>query len=142
VRVAQLRTPAPLADDDTVLIPVVASKRRSVGGLLALIGGALLGLVAVAGIVVSVLTVSDESDRPVIKQAPLTPISAPPHTSTPIASTVPSDQPVEPTESFPPLPPVTATAQTLAPQPVGPADGGPIRERLHQLFPRLFPENP
>jgi hypothetical protein len=121
--VAQIRTPVPPAK-------------------LAVIGAAILGLAVVAGIIVSVLTMSDESARPV-PQAPLTPISIPARTAatTPQAST--SD--AQPAPSYAPLPPITATVQTMTTAPllpVAPTDGARVRDRLHELFPRLFPENP
>lgn len=130
-------------DDDTELLPVVTPQRRSLATRLALIGGAVLGLAVVAGIIVSVLTMSDESTRPV-PQAPLTPISIPTHTAmtTPEASTSEAAPAVP---SFAPLPPITATAQTMTTAPVlpvAPTDGPGVRDRLHELFPRLFPETP
>jgi hypothetical protein len=141
--VAQIRTPVPPAgDDDTELLAVVTPARRAPATRLTVIGAAILGLAVVAGIIVSVLTMSDESARPV-PQAPLTPISIPARTvtTTPQAST--SD--AQPAPSYAPLPPITATAQTMTTAPllpVAPTDGSRVRDRLHDLFPRLFPETP
>ncbi|MCV7225743.1 hypothetical protein [Mycolicibacterium komossense] len=148
---AQIRTPAPPAgDDDTELIPVVTPERSRLAAKLALVGGAVVGLVLVAGIIVSVLTMSGESTRSVTPEAPLTPISVPAHAATTTGETS-AQLSAEPSAtdtaapSYAPLPPVTATAQTMttAPAlPVGPSGGPRVLDRLHELFPRLFPETP
>ncbi|CAN5187111.1 hypothetical protein BH09ACT8_BH09ACT8_11780 [soil metagenome] len=132
----------PPGDDDTELLTVVAPQRRPPATTLMLIGGAVLGLVAVAGIIVSVITMSDESTRPV-PQAPLTPISIPVHSTTTVAP-APSASEAAPPPAPPlaPLPPITATAQTITTAPAEPTGGPRVRDRLHELFPRLFPENP
>ncbi|MET0698414.1 MAG: hypothetical protein ABWY93_02010 [Mycobacterium sp.] len=132
------RTP----DDDTELIEALTPKQRSPRTTLVVVLGTLLGLGVLAAIVVAVLTVSDESDRPAIIEAPLTPTSLPaPSAQTTAPSATPSeDQPVPaPVIS---LPPITATANTIAPTPLLPPPGSDngVRERLHELFPRLFPD--
>ena len=142
---AQTRTPVPpTGDDDTELMAAVTPAQRPLATRLALIGSAILGLVVVAGIIVSVVTMSDESTRPA-PHAPLTPISIPARSTT--VAPEPSASEAAPAPALPlaPLPPVTATAQTITtapPLPVAATDGPRVRDRLHELFPRLFPENP
>jgi hypothetical protein len=129
---------------DTELIEAFAPRRRRHGARLLLIAATLLGLAVLVGIAVSVLTVSDGSTQPF---APLTPISVPARTATPTLTMTPvvppaSDLPAPPVRR---LPLVTATAQpvTTAPaHPREPSNSRRMRDRLHELFPRLFPENP
>jgi hypothetical protein len=134
---------------DTELIEAFAPRRRRLTTRLLLIVSAGLGLLVLVGIVVSVLTVSDDSTRPVIPQAPLTPISVPAQTQTqtPTLTTTPVVPPASdlPAPPVPPLPPVTATAETVTTAPAyprEPSNSPRVRDRLHELFPRLFPENP
>jgi hypothetical protein len=136
--VSDTRTP----DDDTELIEALTPKQRPPRATLVVVGGTLLGLGVLAAIVAAVLTVSDDSDSPAIIEAPLTPTSLPaPSAQTKAPSATASvDQPV-PAPVFS-LPPITATANTIAPTmlpPPGAPDNG-VRDRLHQLFPRLFPD--
>ena len=129
----------PAGDDDTELLTVVTPQRRPPATTLTLIGGAVLGLAVVAGIIVSVVTMSDESTRPV-PQAPLTPISIPAAQHDGGAGTVGVRG---------------RTRITAGPAATHHRDGADdnhrsggvnersgVRDRLHELFPRLFPENP
>ena len=100
-----------------------------------------LGIVVLAVLVIAVITVAHQSSEPTERA----PAPAPPSTS----AVAPS--PAAPTLSAPPpaTPPayssVTATASTVvAPAPPVMAPGEPqqkpgVRQRLHDLFPRLFP---
>jgi hypothetical protein len=141
------RAVPPSESADTELIETFAPppRRRRLTTWLLLIVSALLGLLVLAGLVVSVLNMSDDSTRPLLPQAPLTPISTQARTQTPTLTTtpdVPSDLPAPP---VPPLAPVTATAETVTRAPAyprEPSDSPRLRDRLHELFPRLFPENP
>jgi hypothetical protein len=131
---------------DTELIEVFTPKRRRLSRWLLLILGALLGLAVLVGIVVSVLTVSDDSTVPPEQFAPLTPISVPAQAPTPSPSqAAPSPSVAPPSDlTVPPLPPVTATGETVTTAPPYPHDPNSprMRDRLHQLFPRLFPDDP
>jgi hypothetical protein len=134
--VSDTRTP----DDDTELIEALTPKQRSPRTTLVVVVGTLLGLGVLAAIVLAVLTVSDDSDSPAIIEAPLTPTSLPtPSAQTPTPSTTPpAVQPLPaPVLS---LPPITATANTIAPLAPPGAPDTDVRDRLHELFPRLFPD--
>jgi hypothetical protein len=138
----------PFDSADTELIEAFTPRRRGLSTSVLLVASALVGLVVLAGIVVSVLTVSDDSTRPLIPSAPLTPISVPAAgTATPALTTTPSALPPS-DQTAPPvplLPPVTATAETVTTAPAyprEPSNSPRVRDRLHELFPRLFPENP
>jgi hypothetical protein len=100
-----------------------------------------LGIVVLAALVIAVITVAHQSSEPTERA----PVPAPPST----AAVAPS--PAAPTTSAPApsAPPayssVTATASTVvAPPPpvIQPGEPQPkpgVRQRLHDLFPRLFP---
>jgi hypothetical protein len=99
-----------------------------------------LGIVVLAVLVIAVITVAHQSSEPTERA----PAPAPPSTS----AVAPS--PAAPTPSAPPpaTPPayssVTATASTVVAPPPATAPGEPqqkpgVRQRLHDLFPRLFP---
>jgi hypothetical protein len=129
---------------DTELLEVVTLRQRRLGAWWLLIAAAVLGLAVLVGIAVSVLTVSDDSTQQPF--APLTPISVPaqaPALTPSQAAPAPAfDQPVAP---VPPLAPVTATAETVAPYPREPHERSKsptMRERLHEMFPQLFPDDP
>jgi len=125
-------------DAQNAALPDFAPERRWTSVLL----GAL-GIVVLAALVIAVITVAHQSSEP----AGRAPAQVPPSTS----AVAPS--PVAPTTSapVPATPPayssVTATASTVvAPPPPPPVmqPGEPqpkpgVRQRLHDLFPRLFP---
>ncbi|WP_328353365.1 hypothetical protein OG976_21575 [Mycobacterium sp. NBC_00419] len=102
-----------------------------------------LGIMALAALVVAVITMAHQSTEPAGPAA----VPAPPVTTSAAATTtavVPS--PSAPADRAPPpaFASVTATASTLAPPPAvrpgGPDPKPGVRERLHDLFPRLFPD--
>lgn len=98
---------------------------------------AALGILVLAGLVAAVITMSHRPSEPV----DVDPVPVPPSTST---SAVPPP-PAAPTPApAPAYSSVTATAATLAPpppvlqpEPTEPKPG--VRQRLHDMFPRLFP---
>jgi hypothetical protein len=103
---------------------------------------AAAGIVALATLVVAVITMADRSSHPA-EEAPPTPTSVVASTT---AVSAPSPSPATP-EAPPPVQTfssVTATASTLAPPPPvipGATEPKPgVRQRLHDLFPRLFPD--
>lgn len=122
---------------------------------LAVLGGAA-GIALLVLLVISVLTVSDDSKRPAVEmqQAPST-SAAPtgaitaPTTATVPAIPAPEPEPAEPAPSEVPTAqnqpaPVMATqapltAETMRPQPPA-APPSEMFPRLHRWFPNLFPE--
>ena len=105
-----------------------------------------LGIAVLAALVIAVLTVAHQSSEPTERA----PAHVPPSTS-PVAPSPAAPSPAAPAPSTPvPVAPpayssATATASTVvAPPPpvVRPAEPQPkpgVRQRLHDLFPRLFP---
>jgi len=106
---------------------------------------AVLGIIALAALVIGVLVVSSDSTRPQVDvQAP------PPPSPTTTASAVPPPMAASPSAPPPaaPAPPpeliATATASTIVLAPPAPDWPAPepnpgVQQRLHDLFPRLFP---
>ena len=101
-----------------------------------------LGIVVLAGLVIAVITVSHLSSEP----SAHTPAPTRPSTSEVAYSVIPAPSPSpSPSPTSPPAySSVTATASTVvAPPPViqrgEPQPKPRVRQRLHDLFPRLFP---
>jgi hypothetical protein len=107
--------------------------------------GGGMGIVALIVLVVSVLTVSDDSThQPAPPRSSVTPSATAPPTATtpptpsptavaPSPSVAPPPMPVTPTPSAQPT--ATAPSQTAPP----PVPAGVVPRRLHRLFPHLFP---
>ena len=99
-----------------------------------------LGIVVLAGLVIAVITVSHLSSEP----SAHTPAPTRPSTSEVASSVIPAPSPSPSPTSPPAYSSVTATASTVvAPPPViqrgEPQPKPRVRQRLHDLFPRLFP---
>ncbi len=110
----------------------------------------LLGVAALAVLallVAGVITVEKDSTRPAEIAPRITataPTSAAPATRAPATTTAMPSPSAAPSSSAPPpvpLAPVTATASTMviAPPPTSYEPGPDVRQRLHDLFPNLFP---
>ena len=108
--------------------------------------GAVVGLGALALLVALVVATSNQSTRPAVVSPPLAPVTQ--ATTQPALSTTPSAE-VTPSPSaavVPPLPPSVDTppptavvsAEKMAPS-VPAQEQDPVRTRLRELFPRLFP---
>ncbi|HNM83097.1 MAG TPA: hypothetical protein PKI77_01105 [Mycobacterium sp.] len=125
----------PPAPPETMVLPpvLVAEPKRTL--VLAAVG-AVVGLGLLALLVALVVHASNSSTT--IVRPPVTPI-----TKTATAQVVtPSSvtPPVPPPPVAAPPPTAVRSAQRMAPAPPPPAEQQrPIRERLHQVFPRLFP---
>jgi hypothetical protein len=123
-------------DAQNTALPDFTPERRWTSVVLA-----ALGIVVLAVLVIAVITVAHQSSQPT-EQAPA---PAPSSTSavapSPAATTTSAPAPTTP----PTYSSVTATASTVvAPPPpaIQPAEPQPkpgVRQRLHDLFPRLFP---
>ena len=144
----------PPADKPVVLPPLdddlveEFTAHRKVPGSVMVVAGAVAGLGVLGAIIYAVVTVSDESTRPVESPTPPNPTSvqlpAPQPTPTTPQLSPTLSAPVAPAPPLPGLPPITATAETVTtapPPPILPPDPGlGVRDRLRELFPRLFPE--
>jgi hypothetical protein len=93
----------------------------------------------------SVVWVSDDSKHPLVQPNPLPPPTSAPMPSPTMAPTAaePAPLPVPPTQEPPPadtpvdaMPPTQVTAEMITPPPPPPF---PWQQRLHELFPQLFP---
>jgi cytoskeletal protein RodZ len=123
-------------DAQNAALPDFSQERRWTSVVL----GAL-GIVVLAALVIAVITVAHQSSEPT------EPVPAPAPTST--SAVVPSPAATTTSAPAPTTPPtyssVTATASTVvAPPPpvIQPGEPQPkpgVRQRLHDLFPRLFP---
>jgi hypothetical protein len=157
---ARLRRPPQPSADEIELIEAFTPAPRRLPASLITVAGALLALAVLVAIVLSVFVVSEESTRPAFTPAPAlttpTPTTPAPTSTTPTLTptapaptTQPSAElpaPPAPPASLAPLPPVTATAETISTAPAAlpaqPSDASEtgVRQRLHDLFPRLFPD--
>jgi hypothetical protein len=119
----------------TIVLPAVAEPARDPKrGLVLAAAGGVVGFGALALLVALVLATSDNSTRPAVVSPPLAPVTQ----TTTTAPAPPSAEvtPV-PSASVAPPPPVVS-AEKMAPSvPAQPQD--PVRSRLRELFPRLFP---
>lgn len=104
-----------------------------------------LGIVVLAALVIAVIIVAHQSSQPTERA----PAPLPPSTSA-VAPSPPSPAPSVPVPVAPPAhSSATATASTVVPPPppppaMRPAEPQPksgVRQRLHDLFPRLFPNS-
>lgn len=107
-----------------------------------------LGIVVLAVLIARVIAVANDSTKP---DADTENAPAPTVTSSVMATSVPATTTAVPSPSAgappaspsapPPLPSVTATASTMAipPPPAAPEPNPDVRQRLHDLFPRIFP---
>ncbi|MCV7176367.1 hypothetical protein [Mycolicibacterium sphagni] len=108
--------------------------RRWVSSVLGALGILVLGV-----LVAAVVTVSHESSRPIGQSHPQAPAAT--STTLPVSTVALAPQP-----SAPPSPSwsVAATASTLAAPPSTPAATPKrepsVRQRLHDMFPQLFPK--
>lgn len=129
-------------DSDTAWLGGRRQTRFPDWGLVVFGGG--MGIVALIVLVVSVLTVSDDSTthqpappRPSVSPTAPSPTAVAPSPTTvaPMPSAATPSTQASPTSSAQP----TQTASTAPAAP--PAPPGPVPRRLHRLFPRLFPAN-
>jgi hypothetical protein len=128
--------------EDGSIGPTAAQQRLSAQ---VMVGGGLFVAFLVV-LVVSVIWVSDKSKHPLVQQispSPTTtaPTSRPTATAGPIplpATTTQRPLPVD-TPAVEVMPPAQVTAETITPAPTPPPPPPPLRRRLHELFPRLFP---
>jgi hypothetical protein len=128
-------------DSDTAWLGRQRQTRFPDWGLVVFGGG--MGIVALIVLVVSVLTVSDDSThqpappRSSVAPSAPSPTAVPPSLTAvaPMPSAAPPSMPATPTSSAQPA--QTASSAPAAP----PVPAGPVPRRLHRLFPRLFPAN-
>ncbi len=103
-----------------------------------------LGMVALATLVAAVIAMANRSAEPAGPSAVPTP-AAPTTAAATTTAVAPSPSASVKPAPAPPFSSVTATASTLAPPPVlrpgAPEPKPGVRERLHDLFPRLFPNS-
>ncbi|EHB59325.1 hypothetical protein MycrhDRAFT_1761 [Mycolicibacterium rhodesiae JS60] len=113
---------------DTTRGPAAVANRNWFSAVLGALGIGALGV-----LVAAVVSMSHESAHPVRQPRPAattTAAAVPVHSAAPVPS--PSAQP--PTSWS-----VTAVASTLVPPPAAPKREPSVRQRLHDMFPRLIP---
>ena len=132
-------------DDPTTVLPVVdAPEPESKRGLVLAAVGGVLGLGALALLVALVVGTSNESTRPTVVTPPLAPVTettpVPESTTAQAITTTPSAEVTpSPSASVAPPPAVHTSPPTavVSAETIAPPD--PVRTRLRELFPRLFP---
>ena len=134
-------------EEETTVLPAVVEPARDPrhGFVLATAGG-VVGLGALALLVALVLATSNDSTRPAVVSPPLAPVTttttaqavttAPSAESTPSPSASAAPPPPSPVDTPPPT--AVVSAEKMAPS-VPAQDQDPVRTRLRELFPRLFP---
>lgn len=136
-------TPTASVDGLDAVPPDVSRRQRWTPVLLGVAALAVLG-----ALVAGVIAVENDSTRPAENAPRITataPTSAAPATRAP-ATTTATTTATSASSAAPPAPPVplapvTATASTMviAPPPTSYEPGPDVRQRLHDLFPNLFP---
>lgn len=118
---------------ETMVLPAIPAAGMNRTLVLAAVGAAAgLGLLA---LLVSLVVDASNSSTTIVR-APVAPVTK---TATAQMITPPSETP--PTASPPPVaaPPPTAITSAERMAPAAPVQRQPIRDRLHDMFPRLFP---
>jgi hypothetical protein len=122
-------------EEETTVLPTVAEPARGPRrGLALATAGGVVGLGALALLVALVLATSNESTRPAIVSPPLAPVTQTTTAVTTAPSAEVTSSPPSPVDSAPPT--AVVSAEKMAPP--APAQD-PVRTRLRELFPRLFP---
>jgi len=129
------RTPEQTLEQTAVLPPVLGRDARRTLILAAV--GAIAGLGLLALLVAFVVNASNSSTT--IVRPPVTPVTKTPTAQVITPSWLPAPAPAQAVGTPPPTAVVSAERMAPAAPAPAPADQQPIRERLHEMFPRLFP---